>query len=58
MSNEIVDVKGATREKEIQNAKTSDGTNDAIQLKKRQLISLFLLVEDACGKINGFDVRT
>ncbi len=41
---EIVDVKGAPGEKEIQDAKARHRTDDTIQLEKRELVSLLLLV--------------
>ena len=37
---EIVDIQGAAREKEIQDAKARHGADDAIQLEERQLVSL------------------
>ena len=58
VGDKIVEIKSATREKEIQDAKTRDGTNDPVQLEKGKLISLLLLVENARSEIDGFDVRT
>ena len=55
---EIVDVKGAAGEKEIQDAKARHGADDPVQLEKGKLISLLLLVQHPRGEIDGLDVGT
>jgi hypothetical protein len=55
---EVVDVEGAAGKKEIEDAKPSDGTDGAIQLEIGQPVSLFLLLENARGKIDRFDMRS
>jgi hypothetical protein len=55
---EIVDVKSAAGEKEIQDAKASHGANGTVQLEKRKLIPFLLLVQHPRGEIDGLDVGT
>jgi hypothetical protein len=56
MRDQIVDVKGATGEKEIENPETADGANGAIELEVSELISFLLLLENARSEIDRFDV--
>lgn len=58
VGDEIVDVEGATGEKEIQDAKARHGADDTVQLEKRKLIPLLLLVQHPRGEIDGLDVGT
>jgi len=55
---EIVDVKSAAGEKEIQNAKARHGADDTVQLEKRKLVPFLLLVQDLRREIDGLDVGT
>jgi hypothetical protein len=55
---EIVDVKGSAGEKEIQDAKARHGANDTVQLEKRKLVPLLLLVQHPRSEIDGLDVGT
>src|SRR5438067_693754 len=56
MRDQIVDVEGATGEKEIENAEAGDGANGAIKLEISELISFLLLLENARGEIYRLDV--
>ena len=56
--NKIVNVKGAAGEKEIQDAKACHGANNTVQLEKRKLVPLLLLVENPRGEIDGLDMGT
>ena len=44
--------------KEIQDAKTRHGADDTVQLKKRKLVPLLLLVQHPSSEINGLDMGT
>src|SRR4051812_30702758 len=54
---QIVDVEGAAGEEHIENAKAGHRSNDPIKFEISQLVSLFLLLEDARCEINCFNVR-
>ena len=45
VGDEVVDVKGASGEKEIKDAKAGNRTDDPVQLEERQLIPFFLLLQ-------------
>ena len=54
----IIDVKGAAREKEVQDAKPGHGTDDTVQLEKSEMVPLRLLLQHSRGEIDRLDVRT
>ena len=55
---EIVDVKSASGEKKIQDAKARHGADDTILLEKGKLVPLRLLVQDPRSEIDRLDVGT
>jgi len=55
---EIVDVKRASGEKQMQDAKARHGADDPVQLEKRKLVPLLLLAQHLGNEIDGLDVGT
>jgi len=54
---QVIDVESPAGKQEIENAKARDGTDGPIQLEIGKLVSLFLLLENARGEIDRFDMR-
>jgi hypothetical protein len=58
LRDKIVNVKSAAGEKEIQDAKARHGADDTVQLEKRKLVPLLLLVQHPRSEIDGLDMGT
>src|SRR6476620_10196745 len=53
---QVINIKSATGEKQIQNAKPSYGANNTVHFEEDKLIPFFPLVEHSGGEIDGFDM--
>jgi hypothetical protein len=56
VGDQVVDVEGAAGKKKIKDAKSGNRTDRTIELEISQLIPLFLLLKNARGEIDCFDV--
>ena len=55
--NQIVDVEGLARKEHFEDPEAGHRSHDPVELEISDLISLFLLLEDAGREINGRNVR-